>query len=530
MSAQLELFNDLNEKYPANDEQTHAFNEVMEAIQRANTNQQQQFVCIHGAAGTGKSIVCQKIAAKVRSEGKLVSICASTTLAATNFENADTAHSLFAYAVQDDDDDFDGDTVQECQLDTKAYADRLELLESTSVILWDEVFCNHTKLLEAAVRALKKNKTLVWVLIGDTRQPLVVIQGANDIDVIGATITSSPLWSRCTVAFLKENKRLAALQAGLNDHSTAEERQDAKSQTLYADAILQLSEGRCDNADFMINIFQNKVGCRQTSILAFPHIKYALNTNEQCDSALEWLHPGKDLTNHNNLRNKTILCITNERVDYWNKKIQDLNPNTPHTLLSHDYFSDVDDPNGNLQDMLTETVLNSYTNTQVPNHEITLKVGDICFVTRALKACGLASNSRVIIKAISFKLVKVLTLEALPRIVFIPRIRFKFHLQHTASFNMTRVQFPLRLCYAMTCNKSQGQSMEQEILDLTDDTFSHGQTYVAYSRVRRYNKIMLIVRPDMLMDYEDYETGSPIKMPMTINVVFPSVIQRQPFT
>jgi hypothetical protein len=72
--------------------------------------------------------------------------------------------------------------------------------------------------------------------------------------------------------------------------------------------------------------------------------------------------------------------------------------------------------------------------------------------------------------------------------------------------------------------------MEQEILDLTDDTFSHGQTYVAYSRVRRYNKIMLIVRPDMLMDYEDYETGSPIKMPMTINVVFPSVIQRQPFT
>ena len=527
-SAQLELFNDLNNTFPANAEQTNAFNQVMEAMQRAKDNQQQQFVCIHGAAGTGKSIVCQKIAAKVRSEGKLVSICASTTLAATNFENADTAHSLFAYAVEDDDDDFDGDTLQECQLDTKAYEDRLELLLQTSVIVWDEVFCNHRKLFEAAVRALKQNKTLVWVLVGDTRQPLVVIQGANDMDVIGATITSSPLWNKCTVAFLKENKRLTALQASINEHSTPEQRQSATNQILYADAILQLSEGRCENANFMCNVLQNTVGLRQTSILAFLYVKYFPNTNQGCDDAIEWLHPERDLSNLNNLRNKIILALTNERVDYWNKKIQDFNPNAPRTLLSHDYFSDVDDPNGILKDMLTETLLNSYTNTQVPNHELILKVGDICLVTRALKASGLASNSRVVIKSISFKLVKVVTLEQYPRIVFIPRIRFKFHLQRAASYNMTRVQFPLRLCYSMTTNKSQGQSMEQVLLDLTDDPFSHGQTYVAWSRVRRYDKIRLIVRPDMLMDYEDFDTLAPIKIPMTVNVVFPSVIQRNP--
>ena len=70
--------------------------------------------------------------------------------------------------------------------------------------------------------------------------------------------------------------------------------------------------------------------------------------------------------------------------------------------------------------------------------------------------------------------------------------------------------------------------MEQVLLDLTDDPFSHGQTYVAWSRVRRYDKIRLIVRPDMLMDYEDFDTLAPIKIPMTVNVVFPSVIQRNP--
>ena len=176
--------------------------------------------------------------------------------------------------------------------------------------------------------------------------------------------------------------------------------------------------------------------------------------------------------------------------------------------------------------MLTETILNSYTNNQVPNHKIVLKKGDVCLVTRALKACGLASNSRVVIKSISFKLVKVVTLETNPRVVFLPRIRFKFNLQHTTSFTMTRVQFPLRLCYSMTTNKSQGQSFEQILLDLSDDPFSHGQTYVAMSRVRRYDNIRCIVRPDMLMDYEDFDTDSRIKIPMTTNIVFPSVIQR----
>ena len=91
---------------------------------------------------------------------------------------------------------------------------------------------------------------------------------------------------------------------------------------------------------------------------------------------------------------------------------------------------------------------------------------------------------------------------------------------------MTRVQFPLRLCYSMTTNKSQGQSFEQILLDLSDDPFSHGQTYVAMSRVRRYDNIRCIVRPDMLMDYEDFDTDSRIKIPMTTNIVFPSVIQR----
>ena len=526
VEAQLAKYNELEHNYPANIEQQRAFDEVMQAMQTARATHKQQFVVIHGAAGTGKSVVGQKLAAKVRSEGKLVSICASTTLAATNYENADTAHSLFGYAVQDNDDDFDGETQQECQLDTKAYEQRLELLENTELILWDEVFGNHRNLFEAAVRALQQNKTLVWVLIGDTRQPLVIIKYASDLDVIGATITSSPLWQKCRVAFLTENKRLAALQAGLSEHSTEDERISAQSQGLYAEAILQISEGRCEQTeDFMVNVLQQKVGCRQTNIIALPDIKYFNNTPEGCNDGCEWLHPGGDLTSHDSIRNRTILAITNERVDMWNKKIQDMNPNYPYKLMSHDYFADVDDPKGILADMLTEkTILNSYTSKQAPDHETILKIGDVCLITRPLKAYELASNSRVVIKRISFKLIQVVTFESTPRVIMLPRMRFKFNLQDRTSFTMTRVQFPLRLCYSMTTNKSQGQSFEKILLDLSDDSFSHGQTYVALSRVRRYDNIRLIVRDDMLMDFDNFH--SVIKIPLIVNIVFPTVIQR----
>lgn len=66
--------------------------------------------------------------------------------------------------------------------------------------------------------------------------------------------------------------------------------------------------------------------------------------------------------------------------------------------------------------------------------------------------------------------------------VLIPRIQ----LSPTDSihpFTFRRRQYPIRLCYAMTINKSQGQSIKQVALYLSRPVFSHGQLYVALSRV-----------------------------------------------
>ncbi|KAF0752189.1 ATP-dependent DNA helicase RRM3-like [Aphis craccivora] len=50
-------------------------------------------------------------------------------------------------------------------------------------------------------------------------------------------------------------------------------------------------------------------------------------------------------------------------------------------------------------------------------------------------------------------------------------------------FTTINPNFPIRVSFAMTINKSQGQSFKIEGIDLSDDCFIHGQFYVACSRI-----------------------------------------------
>ncbi|CAK1585471.1 unnamed protein product [Parnassius mnemosyne] len=70
----------------------------------------------------------------------------------------------------------------------------------------------------------------------------------------------------------------------------------------------------------------------------------------------------------------------------------------------------------------------------------------------------------------------------LPRIPMIPTdvpIEFK------------RIQLPIRLAFAMTINKSQGQTLSVCGLDLGTPCFSHGQLYVACSGVGKVQSVCI---------------------------------------
>ena len=57
--------------------------------------------------------------------------------------------------------------------------------------------------------------------------------------------------------------------------------------------------------------------------------------------------------------------------------------------------------------------------------------------------------------------------------------------------NSTRQQMPIRLAYAMTIHKSQGQTLDMAVIDLGYKETQLGLTYVALSRLRHINHFLI---------------------------------------
>jgi len=329
---------------------------------------------------------------------------------------------------------------------------------------------------------------------------------------VNALISSNhTIWSQFKIHPLRINMRLAEASAALLTGGQVCE--DVQQQIDYADMLIKVSRN------------QESVWCQRiewinedTAKLGFPHLKYITETSQLIENeAMNWLFPDGEISYE-----ETILCSNNDSVDKWNATVQSLNTGMEYKLLSKDSFEEVDDANGNLKRMLTNAVLNKFRKNGVPNHELILKKGDICLVTRAINGLGLANNSRVRVIDVRAHSVEVVLMgEYGGQPVRIPRITFKFRMPYGKSYQLTRKQFPLRLAYAMTYNKSQSQTLSRVLLDITSPPFSHGQLYVALSRVRDFNNIRLYITDDQLMRSDLSNTGF---MPTVNNIVYQDVL------
>ena len=94
--------------------------------------------------------------------------------------------------------------------------------------------------------------------------------------------------------------------------------------------------------------------------------------------------------------------------------------------------------------------------------------------------------------------------------VFIPRIILQPSAESLA-IPLKRRQFPVRLAFAMTINKSQGQSVKHVGVNLQIPVFSHGQLYVALSTCTSGERIKVLLP-------EENETKR------TLNVVYKKVL------
>ena len=112
----------------------------------------------------------------------------------------------------------------------------------------------------------------------------------------------------------------------------------------------------------------------------------------------------------------------------------------------------------------------------------------------------MATNTRVRITKICQYSIRVQTLGDIPQSFTIPRIKFKFTLPWGGSYQLMRTQFPLRLAYAVSVNKSQGQGYEKLLLDSTTQPFQHGHGYVAFSRVYDNKNIKVLCKDCNIVD------------------------------
>lgn len=82
-------------------------------------------------------------------------------------------------------------------------------------------------------------------------------------------------------------------------------------------------------------------------------------------------------------------------------------------------------------------------------------------------------------------------------------------------FIMNRKQFPVNLSYTMMINRSQGQNLTLVVLYLPRLVFTHGQLYVALSRVTSRNGLKILIENDQ--EYLANETN---------NVVYKEVLKK----
>jgi ATP-dependent exoDNAse (exonuclease V) alpha subunit len=130
--------------------------------------------------------------------------------------------------------------------------------------------------------------------------------------------------------------------------------------------------------------------------------------------------------------------------------------------------------------------LNTLEVSGMPSHKLSLKIGAPMILLRNLDpSAGLCNGTRLIVRRFTMRIVeaKIITGKWVGNVAFIPHIKFISN-NNSLPFTFARKQFPLRLAYAMTINKSQGQTLFHVGLLLVDDVFSHGQLYVAFPRAK----------------------------------------------
>ncbi|XP_058727581.1 uncharacterized protein LOC131599128 [Vicia villosa] len=457
-------------------EQRGIYDEIMMAVE----NQKGGVFFLHGYGGTGKTYMWKTLATSLRSKHEIVLTVASSGITSLLLPGGRTAHSKFKLPVP---------TLENSTCNIDYDDDYGELLQQSKLIIWDEAPMASKFCFEALDKTLRDvmstygNSEKVFggkvvVFGGDFRQILPVIPRGSRSDIVHSTINVSYIWETVKVLTLTKNMRL---QGGQSD-------QEKKDIADFSNWLLKLGEGR---------IAEPNDGYADIEI---PKEILIEDFQDPIVAIVESTYPSflDNYQSYDYLKSRAILASTIDVVDQINNHILNLMPGESKEYYSSNTVDRSEIHDSSVLQVLTPEFLSSLRTSGLPNHQITLKVGCPIMLMRNIdQSEGLCNGTRLIVTKMANHVIEAQIMggKGHGKLTYIPRMDMSPS-QSPWPFKLSRRQFPIIVSYAMTINKSQGQSLDSVGLYIPKDVFSHGQLYVAISRVTSKKGIKILIHDE----------------------------------
>jgi hypothetical protein len=366
--------------------------------------------CVDAPAGSGKTFLFTILAYFIRMNGGICLCMASTGNAAENMEGGKTAHSRFRLPIP---------VLEDSVCGIKLQTSEATVIREAKLLLWDEIFNINKLCIEIVERFLRDlmgnnlpygGKTILFG--GDPMQIPSVVRKGGRAEVVAASFKSSPLYSNIIKVKLTENMRVQ------------------EDNVQFCKWLMDIGNGvklspETDDA--------NSVPIPDHMLVSSIH------------SLIDETFPNINKMPAKEMMNSAIFSTVNDDVWDVNRICLDKKNGDKRVYLSNDSVED--------ECAAPIELLNSRKPGGFPDHNLELKVDCPVMLLRNLSS-GLVNGTRMVVRGMHEKVLEceVFTGTSKGERVFIPRIPM---VDKSGEFpwTMTRVQFPVRVCFAMTFHK-----------------------------------------------------------------------------